>query len=159
MDRGKQVRGGAALAQALRGVINAGEDHVPDEGEDDRIRMQRADAAEGDVGETLALEEAEADRFKEFSVHLPPRELGGGEDADEHADNPPDDGGGHEAADGLVVVGDLRGHRREGSGVRRQGSGFSFADIKREEGIVLQAGAAAAAGLHGEADDKDSREA
>ena len=72
--------------------------------------MQWADTAEGDVGEAFAFEEAESDRFKEFSVHLPPGKLGGGEQADEHANDSPEDGGGHETADCLVVVGDFCGH-------------------------------------------------
>lgn len=73
--------------------------------------MERAYAAEGDVRETFAFKESEGDGFEKFPVHLPPRKLGGGEDADEHTDNAPKDGGGHETADCFVVVGDFFGHK------------------------------------------------
>ena len=77
------------LAEPLGGVVDAGEHHVADEGEDDRVGVQRAEAAEGGPGE--------------FEVEEVPVELGGDENADEHADEAPDDGGEHEETRRAVV--------------------------------------------------------
>src|SRR5690606_38585583 len=114
VDLRQQVRGGAAFAQPLGGVVDAGEGHVADEGEDDRVGVERAEAAEGEVGNALALEEADGDRFEEFAVHLPPGELGGADHAAEHADDGPGDGGDHELPHRAVVVGDGGGGGRRG---------------------------------------------
>ena len=100
--------------------------------------------------------------FEEFPVHLPPRELGGDDDADEHADDAPEDGGDHEAADRLVVVGDGGGHGRiglvESDGGRRVGDGRRF-EIERQQRVALRTGAPGAADLHREAGDENPREA
>ncbi len=98
--------GGADLAETLGGIIDARECHVAHEGEDDGIRMQRPDTSKGDVGQSLRLEEPEGDRLQEFPVHLPPGELGGGKDTDQHADDAPEQGGNHEPAYRSIVVGD-----------------------------------------------------
>ncbi len=57
MDRGKEIRGRAAFAQALGGIVNTGEDHVTHKGEDHRIGMQRTDATEGDVGQAFCFKD------------------------------------------------------------------------------------------------------
>ena len=48
VDAGEQIRSRAHLAEPLGGVVDAGEHHVADEGEDDRVGVQRAEAAEGE---------------------------------------------------------------------------------------------------------------
>lgn len=153
VDGGEEIRGGAGFAEALGGIIDASEDHVSDEGEDDCVRVERADATEGDVGETFAFEESEGDGFEKFPVHLPPGKLGGGEHADEHTDNAPEDGGGHETADGFVVVGDFFGHKVLMSKVLNLlVAGFAWGGgVEGDEGVVLEATAAGAARFHGKA--------
>ena len=64
----------ARLHQALRRVVDAGEHHVADEREDDRVGVQRAQAPEGQVRR---------------QVRLPEGELQRDEHADEHADDAP----------------------------------------------------------------------
>ncbi len=116
VDGGEQVGGRPHLAQALGGIIDTGEHHVADEGEDHRVGVERPDASEGDVGQAFRLDQAEADRLKELAVHLPPRKLGGGEDSHQHPDEAPENGGGHESADAAIVVGDGRGVGHAGYG-------------------------------------------
>ena len=72
VDVGEQVRGGARLAQALGGIVNAGEHHVAHEGEDHRVGVQRAQPTEGEIGNPLRLDRAHGDPFEELAVHLPP---------------------------------------------------------------------------------------
>ena len=81
------------LHQALRRVVDAGEHHVADEGEDDRVGVQRPQPAEGQP--------------RQVEVDPPEVELTGDQNADEHAHDAPEDGGEQELADDLVVVVDL----------------------------------------------------
>ena len=101
MDGAEAVRGDAAFAQPLGGVVDAAEKHVADEGEDGGIRVEGAEAAEGEV---FGVNEAE--KFSVVTVEEVVVELEGDEDADEHADDGPDDGGDEELADDFVVIGD-----------------------------------------------------
>jgi hypothetical protein len=89
VERGQEVTGEAGLHQPLRRVVDAGEHHVADEGEDDGVGVQWAQPAEAQPG--LA------------EVGLPEVELGRDEDADQHAHDAPDKGREQELPDNLVV--------------------------------------------------------
>ena len=58
MDAGEQIAGEAHLAEPLGGVVDPREHHVAHEGENHRVGMQRAQAAEGQVGNAVGLERA-----------------------------------------------------------------------------------------------------
>jgi 23S rRNA (cytosine1962-C5)-methyltransferase len=101
----EEVAREAGADEALRGVVDTGEHHVADEGEDDGVGVKRTETPEGEPGE--------------IEVEAPVVELRGDEHADEHADGAPDDGGEHEVPDNLVVELDgdfavLHGSRRKG---------------------------------------------
>ena len=82
VERGEEIAREARLHKPLRRVVDAGEHHVADKGEDDGVGVERAESAETQPG--LA------------EVGLPEVELGRDEHADEHADGAPDDGCEHE---------------------------------------------------------------
>ena len=67
------------LTQPHQGVVDTHENRIPDERENHRVGMKRADAS---VGEIL-----------QPRVELREEELEGNDDADQHAHNPPADGG------------------------------------------------------------------
>ena len=99
VQRGEEVTCEAGFDQPLGGVIDAGEHHVADEGEDDGVGVQRAQTAERQP--------------RRGEVQLPEVELGRDEDAHQHPDRAPDDGGEEELADDAVVIFDrdfLAGH-------------------------------------------------
>ena len=89
MDLRERVRREPRLHEALRRVVDAGEDHVADEREDDGVRVERTEAA---VGEPRV------------DVGLPVGELQRDDDPDEHSHEAPSDGGNREPADRVVVV-------------------------------------------------------
>ena len=91
-------------------------------------------------------------------IRLPARELRGDEDADEHADDAPEDGGEHELADGRVVVFDAG----FGSGRRACGNG-AHGSVFGEDGRVGFQGEqrvafAELAGIAGRGDPQDHEE-
>src|SRR5690606_1342517 len=90
VQRGEKDAGEARLHEALGGVVDAGKQHVADEGEDDGVGVQRSQAAEGEA--------------RQVEVDAPEVELRGDEHADQHADRAPNDGGDQELSDDLVVV-------------------------------------------------------
>lgn len=90
VDFREQIGGSADLAEALGGVVDAGEHHVANESEDGGVGVERPQASEGEPGGV--------------EVQLPVVELGGNEDADDHGNKAPKDGGKHEPADGFVIV-------------------------------------------------------
>ncbi len=81
----------ALLGEALRRIVDPREDHVADEREDDRVRVQRAQPAEGEVGPDVGFRE---------------RELKRDERSYRHPDDGEDDRRPEEAADDLVVIAD-----------------------------------------------------
>ncbi len=88
------------LEQSLRGVVDAGKDRVAREREDDRIGVERTQAAEREKGE-LEVEEGGG-------------KLQGNDHAHQHADDAPDQGHQREFSDDGIVVGklfDLDGHQ------------------------------------------------
>ena len=92
VDLGQEVIGEPRLQQALAGVVDAGEHHVPHEREDGRVGVQRAEPPEGGVGQ------AEVERGE--------GQLQGDDDADQQADDAPEDRGEGEPPDDLIVVAD-----------------------------------------------------
>ncbi len=85
----------ARLQQPLGRVVDAREHHVADEGEDDGVGVQRADAREGQV--------------LHAQVGLPEGQLAGGQEADQHPDDAEQDRCEDEPPDDGVVVFDAQG--------------------------------------------------
>jgi hypothetical protein len=92
VDVAQQIARHAGLQQALRRVVDAGEDHIADEGEDDGVGVQRAQTTERQFGQHIELREGE---------------LGGDDDAHQHADDAPQHREAEELPDDVVVVMDL----------------------------------------------------
>ena len=107
------------LAQPLRRVVNPREHHVPDEREDRRVRVQRAQPPEG----------------QEFQpgVQLPVPQLPGDEDPGQQADRPPDHGGPEEVADRFVLVSHT--HGAQGPGCQVGGVGGIMHGCRRGDGV------------------------
>ena len=95
----KAVREQPDMAGPLHDVVRGGEDRAAPEGEDDGVGVQRAQAAEGEP--------------RQVEVQGREQQLGGDDDAHQHADHPPDHGHQRELPDDLVVVGN-RVHRAPG---------------------------------------------
>jgi len=83
----------ARLEQPLQRVVDAGEDGVAREGEDDRVGVQGPQATEGQPGQA----EVEGRR----------RQLQGDQEPHDHAHQPPHQGDEDEAADDGVVIAEL----------------------------------------------------
>ncbi|KAK4045076.1 hypothetical protein OUZ56_032484 [Daphnia magna] len=80
--------------EALRRVVDAGKHHVADEGEDDGVRVERAEAPKGEPGAGRG------------GVCRVPGQLEGDDDADEHADDAENHRRCDEFANNVIVVGD-----------------------------------------------------
>ena len=94
----------AHLQEALRRIVDAGEDRVADEREDDRVCVQRPQPTEVEVRPDVELDKGELQRQP---------------DADEHADGTPEDRRKDEATDRAVIVGDRDGINAHGGGPSR----------------------------------------
>ncbi len=110
----------ARLAQALRGVVDAGEDRVAGEGEDDGVGVERAQAPE---------------RQERGEIGVGPRHLDGDDHAHQHAHDPPQDGREQEFPDdGVIVTERLEPHGRGGG--RVGGDAPSFAHAGPRQGAM-----------------------
>ena len=89
VELGEKIRREPRLYQPLRRVIDARKEHVPDEGENGGVRVERAEAAEGSP--------------REVEIRLPEGKLRGDEDAHKHADDPPEDGGDEKLPDNAII--------------------------------------------------------
>ena len=89
MELGKKIACEPGLHQALRGIVDAGEHHIADEGENDGVGVQRAQTPEGQP--------------RQVKIQLPVTELCSDDHSDQHAHRTPDDGGEQELPDDLVV--------------------------------------------------------
>ncbi len=92
-EGGEGVGEQSHLAGALHRVVAGGEQCATAEGENHRVGVQRAQAAEA--------------RPRQAEVQVGPYQLGGDQDTDGHADDAPDHGHDGELADHLVVIGGL----------------------------------------------------
>jgi len=106
IEPAQPVAGHARLQQALRGVVDAREHHVADEGEDGRVGVQ---GPQPPVAEPVGGE-----------VDLPERELGGDHHPQEDRDQPPDDRGQGEGPADRVVVDHLDQVGLRGASVRHR---------------------------------------
>ena len=103
VELGQEIARQAGLDQALGRVVDAGEHHVADEGEDRGVGVERTDTAPGQPGRV--------------EVELPEVELGRDQDADQHGDRGPDHRRQEELAHDTVVELDgcpAAGHGRSG---------------------------------------------
>lgn len=90
VEAAEEITGEACFDEALERVVNAGEHHVANEGEDNGVGVKGAQPAEGEPSGVC--------------VCLPESELGCGEHSDCHADNAPKQGRDAELAHDFVVV-------------------------------------------------------
>ena len=90
VDFTEQIAEHPGFAKPLQRVINTHKDGIADEGENDRVGVQRPNPSEGRI---LV---AEVGRRSE--------QLAGNQHPDQHADDPPDDGGNGEIPDNAVVI-------------------------------------------------------
>ena len=132
MELRQRVAEEARLQQPLHRVVGAAEDDVAAEREDDGVRVQRAEPAEGEVRR---------------QVQRRHEEHGRDQDADEHADHGPDDGGEEEQPRGSVVVTNGVAHSNSCfDRTQRQASfhppGGRFAAVIRTAGATGRRGAA-----------------
>jgi len=88
VDPGEGVAVEPGLEQPLHRVVAAREDHVPHEGEDHRVGVQRPQPPEGEPGRHVESRQEEQRRDQE---------------PNEHADHGPEDGGQEEEARGVVI--------------------------------------------------------
>ena len=121
MQAREEIRGQPSSSESLGRVVDAREDHVADEGKNRGVRVQWPESAEGQP--------------RGVEVQEMPAQLRGDDDAEKHADHPPENRCEHELPHHLVVVFDCpcsHGMCLEARGAAaRPGSGFSFLNGNR----------------------------